>query len=80
MRNGKEISIRRSVNGEDVPFYAERFSTNRNQLHFSPDPAPKTIEELENVTPDNFRFALKAPRDHALSKLKDCADTLGIFL
>jgi uncharacterized protein YecE (DUF72 family) len=64
-----------------LPFYAERFSTTEINYTFRRIPAPKTIENWKALTPDNFRFALKAPqRITHWSKLRDCADTLEYFL
>jgi len=64
-----------------LPFYAERFSTTEINYTFRRIPAPKTIENWKVLTPDNFRFALKAPqRITHWSKLRDCADTLEYFL
>src|SRR5207247_1392242 len=62
-------------------FYAERFSTTEINYTFHRIPALKTIENWKTLTPENFRFALKAPRrvTHWL-KLRDCADTLEYFL
>src|ERR1700751_3031828 len=72
---------------EDLPaaqmlqFYAERFSTTEINYTFHRIPAPKTIENWKTLTPENFRFALKAPqRITHWSKLRDCADMLKYFL
>ena len=63
-----------------LPFYAERFSTTEINYTFHRIPAPKTIENWKTLTPENFRFALKAPqRITHFAKLRDCADTLGYF-
>jgi uncharacterized protein YecE (DUF72 family) len=64
-----------------LPFYAERFSTSEINYTFRRIPAPRTIEHWKALTPDNFRFALKAPqRITHWSKLRDCTDTLEYFL
>ena len=63
-----------------LPFYAERFSTTEINYTFHRIPAPKTIENWKQLTPDNFRFALKAPQKIThWSKLRDCADTVEYF-
>jgi uncharacterized protein YecE (DUF72 family) len=63
-----------------LPFYAERFSTTEINYTFHRIPAPKTIENWKQLTPDNFRFSLKAPQKIThWSKLRDCADTLEYF-
>ncbi|PYI60336.1 MAG: DUF72 domain-containing protein [Verrucomicrobia bacterium] len=44
-------------------------------------PAAKMLPFYKTLTPENFRFALKAPqRVTHWSKLRDCADTLEYFL
>ena len=64
-----------------LPFYAERFSTTEINYTFHRIPAVKTIENWKTLTPENFRFALKAPQKVThWSKLRDCADTLEYFL
>jgi uncharacterized protein YecE (DUF72 family) len=72
---------------EDLPaaqmlqFYAERFSTTEINYTFHRIPAPKTVENWKMLTPENFRFALKAPQKIThWSKLRDCTDTLEYFL
>src|SRR5213080_3174001 len=63
-----------------LPFYAERFSTTEINYTFHRVPAPKTIDNWKTLTPEKFRFALKAPQKIThWSKLKDCADTLEYF-
>jgi len=63
-----------------LPFYADRFSTTEINYTFHRIPAPKTIENWNQLTPDNFRFSLKAPQKIThWSKLRDCADTLEYF-
>jgi uncharacterized protein YecE (DUF72 family) len=63
-----------------LPFYAERFSTTEINYTFHRIPSPKTIGNWEQLTPKNFRFALKAPQKIThFAKLRDCADTLEYF-
>jgi len=63
-----------------LPFYAERFSTTEINYTFHRIPAPKTIDNWTQLTPEKFRFALKAPQKIThFAKLRDCADTLGYF-
>jgi uncharacterized protein YecE (DUF72 family) len=63
-----------------LPFYAERFSTTEINYTFHRIPAPKTIDNWKALTPNNFRFSLKAPQKIThWSKLRDCADTLEFF-
>ncbi len=63
-----------------LPFYAERFSTTEINYTFHRIPAPKTIDNWKTLTPENFRFALKAPQKIThWSKLRGCADTLEYF-
>ena len=72
---------------EDLPaakmlaFYAERLSTTEINYTFHRIPAAKTIDNWKQLTPELFRFALKAPQKIThWSKLRDCADTLEYFL
>ena len=63
-----------------LPFYAERFPTTEINYSFHRIPAPKTIDNWKALTPENFRFALKAPQKIThWSKLRDCKDTLEYF-
>ncbi|HET9419431.1 MAG TPA: DUF72 domain-containing protein [Chthoniobacterales bacterium] len=63
-----------------LPFYAERFSTTEINYTFHRIPALKTIENWKTLTPEKFRFALKAPQKIThWSKLRDCSDTLEYF-
>ena len=63
-----------------LPFYAERLATTEINYTFHRIPAAKTIDNWKQLTPDNFRFALKAPQKIThWSKLRDCADTLRYF-
>jgi uncharacterized protein YecE (DUF72 family) len=64
-----------------LSFYADRFITTEINYTFHRIPAPKTIENWKTQTPEQFRFALKAPQKIThWSKLRDCADTLEYFL
>src|SRR6266540_4176318 len=64
-----------------LPFYAERFATTEINYTFRRIPALKTIENWKTLTPQEFRFALKAPQKIThWSKLRDCVDTLEYFL
>lgn len=63
-----------------LPFYSERFSTTEINYTFHRIPAAKTIENWKALTPDRFRFGLKAPQKIThWSKLRDCKDTLEYF-
>ena len=63
-----------------LPFYAERLSTTEINYTFHRIPAPKTIDNWNALTPESFRFALKAPQKIThWAKLRDCADTLRYF-
>ncbi len=63
-----------------LPYFAERLSTTEINYTFHRIPSPKTIENWTQLTPQNFRFALKAPQKIThFAKLRDCADTIGYF-
>jgi uncharacterized protein YecE (DUF72 family) len=63
-----------------LPFYAERFSTTEINYTFHRIPAAKTIDNWKQLTPENFRFSLKAPQKIThFARLQDCADTLRYF-
>jgi uncharacterized protein YecE (DUF72 family) len=63
-----------------LPFYSEKLSTTEINYTFHRIPAPKTIDNWRTLTPEKFRFALKAPQKIThWSKLKDCSDTLEYF-
>jgi uncharacterized protein YecE (DUF72 family) len=71
---------------EDLPaakmlaFFAERLLTTEINYTFHRIPAAKTIDNWKQLTPEHFRFALKAPQKIThWSKLRDCADTLAYF-
>ncbi len=63
-----------------LPFYAQRLSTTEINYTFHRIPAAKTINNWKQLTPENFRFGLKAPQKIThFAKLRDCADTLRYF-
>ena len=63
-----------------LPYFAERLATTEINYTFHRIPSPKTIENWLAQTPENFRFALKAPQKIThFAKLRDCQDTLGYF-
>ncbi len=63
-----------------LPFYAERFSTTEINYTFHRIPAAKTIDNWKQLTPEKFRFSLKAPQKIThFARLRDCADTLRYF-
>jgi len=63
-----------------LPFYAERFRTTEINYTFRRIPSPKTIENWCKLTPEKFKFALKAPQKIThFAKLQGCDDTLTYF-
>jgi len=63
-----------------LPFYAERFNTTEINYTFHRIPSAKTIDNWNKLTPEKFRFALKAPQKIThFARLRDCADTLRYF-
>jgi uncharacterized protein YecE (DUF72 family) len=63
-----------------LPFYAERFRTTEINYTFHRIPAAKTIENWFKLTPETFRFSLKAPQKIThFAKLRGCDDTLTYF-
>ena len=63
-----------------LPYFAERLTTTEINYTFHRIPSAKTIENWTNLTPENFRFALKAPQKIThFAKLRDCADNIGFF-
>lgn len=63
-----------------LPYYAARLTTTEINYTFHRIPSAKTIDNWNKLTPENFRFALKAPQKIThWSKLRDCADTLRYF-
>ncbi len=63
-----------------LPYFAERLSTTEINYTFHRIPSEKTIANWKQLTPENFRFALKAPQKIThFAKLRDCHDTLAYF-
>jgi uncharacterized protein YecE (DUF72 family) len=63
-----------------LPFYAERLTTTEINYTFHRIPSAKTIDNWNKLTPEKFRFALKAPQKVThFAKLRDCTDTLRYF-
>src|SRR4030095_8521617 len=63
-----------------LPFFAERLSTTEINYTFHRIPSAKTIENWKAQTPENFRFALKAPQKIThFAKLRDSQVTLAYF-
>jgi len=63
-----------------LPFYSERFSTTEINYTFRRIPNARTIENWRKLTPEKFRFSLKAPQKIThFAKLRDCDDTLTYF-
>jgi uncharacterized protein YecE (DUF72 family) len=63
-----------------LPFYAERFRTTEINYTFRRIPSAKTIQSWWDVTPERFKFSLKAPQKVThFAKLKNCGDTLRYF-
>ena len=55
-------------------------STTEINYTFRRIPSATTIENWKKLTPENFRFALKAPQKIThFAKLQDCQDTLAYF-
>jgi uncharacterized protein YecE (DUF72 family) len=64
-----------------LPYYAERFETVEINNTFYRMPTAKLVEGWASEVPERFTFALKAPqRITHIAKLKDAADTVGIFV
>ena len=63
-----------------LPFYSELLSTTEINYTFHRIPSAKTIENWNKLTPETFRFGLKAPQKIThWSKLRDCGDTVRYF-
>lgn len=63
-----------------LPYYAERFNTTEINYTFHRIPSPKTIENWCKLTPDAFRFSLKAPQKVThFARLRSCDDTVDYF-
>ena len=67
--------------GEMLPYYAARFNTVEINYTFYRMPSEKALAGWAEATPEHFRLALKAPqRITHQSRLRDCADTVEVFL
>ena len=63
-----------------LPFYAEQFTTTEINYTFHRIPAAKTIENWCKLTPESFRFGLKAPQKVThFARLRGCNDTVDYF-
>ena len=63
-----------------LPFYAERLSSTEINYTFRRIPSAKTIQGWWEVTPERFKFSLKAPQKIThFAKLRGCGDTLRYF-
>jgi len=63
-----------------LPFYAVRFNTTEVNYTFHRIPAPKTIANWCQLTPETFRFTLKAPQKVThFARLRNCGDTVDYF-
>ncbi|CAN5364484.1 DUF72 domain-containing protein [soil metagenome] len=63
-----------------LPWFAEHLSTTEINYTFHRIPSARTIENWKALTPEKFRFALKAPQKVThFAKLRDCQDTLAYF-
>ncbi len=61
-------------------YYSERFSTTEVNYTFRHTPSLKSIESWSSRTPEQFRFAFKAPQSVThFAKLRDCADKVAFF-
>ncbi len=63
-----------------LSFYAEHFLTTEINYTFHRTPSVKTIGNWTKLTPEHFRFSLKAPQKIThWAKLRNCADSLNFF-
>src|SRR5436853_7709979 len=63
-----------------LPFYAERLSTTEVNYTFRRIPSAKTIQGRWEVTPEHFKFSLKAPQKVThCAKFCICGDNLRYF-
>jgi uncharacterized protein YecE (DUF72 family) len=61
-------------------YYAERFPTTEINYTFRHTPSLKSVENWSAKTPDQFRFAFKAPQSVThFAKLRDCAEKVAFF-
>ena len=64
-----------------LPYYAERLSTAEINYTFRAMPRAAMLERWASMTPEHFRFALKAPqRITHLARLRGVEDTLAHFV
>ena len=63
-----------------LPFYAAHFSTTESNYTFRQMPKESTLLKWADLTPEEFRFSLKASqRITHFAKLRDCEDTVRYF-
>ncbi len=63
-----------------LPFYAEHFSTTESNYTFRQMPKAATLQRWAELTPEHFRFTLKAPqRITHIARLQNCEDALAYF-
>ena len=63
-----------------LPFYAERLTTVEINYTFYRMPTDRLLAGWSDVTPDHFRFTLKAPRRIThLARLRGCEETVTAF-
>jgi uncharacterized protein YecE (DUF72 family) len=63
-----------------LAFYATHFSTTESNYTFRRMPKPSTLERWAELTPDHFRFSLKAPQQIThFAKLQKCEDATRFF-
>ena len=68
------------ANEQDASLFRGTSSTTEINYTFHRIPSPKTIDNWLTQTPENFRFALKAPQKIThFAKLRDCQDTIAYF-
>ena len=64
-----------------LPYYSERFSTVEINYTYYRTPNAKILSGWSEVTPQRFKFTLKAPkRITHVARLRDCADLLQYFV
>ena len=71
---------------EDLPaskmlsYYSERFAATEINYSFRRIPSPGTIAKWSSLTPEQFRFSLKAPQKVThFAKLRTCGETMTYF-
>jgi uncharacterized protein YecE (DUF72 family) len=63
-----------------LSYYSERFAATEINYSFRRIPSPGTIAKWSSLTPERFRFSLKAPQKVThFAKLRDCGDTMAYF-